>query len=1391
MREHRKFPHILQQSHYFLSILVVFLFLCAEFDNPVDPEFKGPYDFRVLNLNGSDSLSIFQPCTIAINDLSGKDTYHYFSCAVEKDKVAIIKKLFDTNFVIIFYKPCTTTVYVNGIRPNDSKDSKEIKFFVVNPYSIAGKDTVAYNDTDYFFVRSTDTLSKNFSGKFEVRWFSGKETKELPKDSSYKFSIKDTSQGSVTLRAGLFSDSTPDFPLYKRVVLKGWAPKIHSTRVCPLDTSKTVINQVDSFKVVLSITDKDKSHPYTVSIRSIVKENSEYRKKVTINQDSGECSITLPPITKVLKDILLIEVEDSQKYRTFDTVSVSIQPVTPKVIIDSSIDVAINKRTEISVESSINCAKFVWVLLNDQVEKRRDTTTTGSFTFGPIDSIGEFTLKVKPLSGTGDTGLTQVCKVTVKEFKYSTVIREKIVKDIFLVKVNRIDTLHAFVRSETAVLPDSAVKNYLWTYPPQAGPFILSAMDSICVLKCSDSIAPFTIVVTGSVDSDGDAIKDEMTVKVCRFSPKLQITENYYDTIVNSTIKFKYSIEYTDPESAQVTALYYRFKSPHDTSVFPYDTSKGIQFNDTGLYNVEMWCVDADSAVSAIDSVPVKVVADLPFLTKVPEKIVVAINKNINISGIIAKSGTAGHPIKNFSWDLNNDGVYDTITLTGDIELQGYSQPAKDTIAVKCIDTSGEGSIPSIIYIDIFSDKPKINSCVLKDTVKKYINTPVELITRITDPDDSMLFLTISANDIVFNDSVRNNLDTTRLRFSKAGSYTVTIKVSDKNNNKDTFFLSAPLVIDSGLPVISNFSIHRDSVFINDSIRCSITANDPNGSIKEYRYYINSIDSTPVIKNNDSAFVYTFKEPGTYKVYAVVNDTDNYRSLVKYDSVVVRRGQPVVDSLSVDSKSIFVNDSCMFKMMISDVNGKIIKKELKWNDKKDSITVVNYTPADAKQSFTDTITHTFTVNDTSIAFIQLRVMDDDSIYSEWKACSLSVKKGEPRIDSIKIDPQGLIYVKDSIKLTVTASDTNLNLKTVLVLWQKNGTFDTLSAIGSGKFQIFNKKFAIEDSLIDTIHIRAVDETNFNRDSLYKFNVLVGRPVIDTVKPHEVWVNESKTFTITAHDNKGVDSFAISFDNGISWDGNKTGSFLKNFNDTSASSVGIRQIKTKVWDNDGFFIEKAFNLNVKLGRPVVGGLNNYGNPKIQWKNGSTYTTDTMFYQWAPGQATEVVVDSTDSNGTCVRYFWDWESIDFIDTTTTVPKLNISGLRSNQTNRVTVTCKDNDSIRSSPYPFFVFPDGPPTAPQLGSITMQGDSVKFVWVNSDLKDGDSTLFQIQCDANTTPVTVIKSFGTCKKSGTDFYYWFKPTTTGRYYWKVTAKDARGSTSECIGTPYFDFVKP
>jgi hypothetical protein len=1365
--------------HYLIALTVVQVFFCVQFDNPVDPAFKGAYDFKVDNFKSSSVLSIFQPYALDINDSLGKNKYLTFSCYTKIDSVAYVTKIDSNTFQVVFYKPCTTDIVVKGIHPNGNIDERKFENVeVLNPYLIGGRDTIAKNDTIELFVNK---IGAGKDTSLKVQW--SNETRDTT-GNSFFIQRDNTQSDSTLIKATLFYDNSTNYTINKRITFRGWSPRIRAINIKSFNPNDTgmFISQTDSFKVKMVFDDPDTN---TLKLEILV-DTTRFVKSAKI-RDS--CSMTLPPIKDPRVDSILVRIVDNMGYTADSSLKIKVQPFPPRVVIKDTIQVAFNNSYNFFVESSVNSTGFNWELFTSK-DTTKGTSEFSNWVIGPFVTEGTYTLHVTPVNkyntDPNKFGQKKTCVIIAKNFKYQTFFKDHENNPDVVVKVNKPCTLNVAISKGDTIINDIGLK-YSWDTSAVAGNIILN--NSWAILTLKDSVEPFWISVKGIVNGEG-AQDAQIRVDVRYYRPQFIFSDTSYKSSVDSVVHLKYKATPNNVDSTPVLAVYYRIPALGDSAI-KYDSASGIRFNSIGKYIVEMWCVDRDSIQSLPDADTVKVFSNLPLINLKSRIIEVAINQSIKIKGIQATSNETGVPIDSILWDFNNDGTFDksekvNANNTVEIELNASQQPKMDSITIACKDKAGNVSISVRQYINVFSDVPKIDSCGLLTGLTKYKIVPVDFKISITDPDDSLLFLKVFANGVVFDSlSSVGKQDIVSLKFDSPGTYRIQFVVVDiRKNHSDTLSLTDLLVINPGTPVITAFNIKDSLTFIKDTIRCIPVGTDYNGTIKKYLYYINDTNSNPVDLVGDT-LKYAFADSGKYVIYTRIIDNDTLSSAFAADTVVVRRGQPVVEKFKPDTSSIFVKDSMSFSITVSDSNGRVIKREIIWNEK--IIDTTKYVVGDTLKK----VGLSFSVADAGLNIFKMRVLDDDSIYSEWKACSLYVKKGVPSIAKMLANRDtSRLFIKDLVVFTIMVSDSNSNADSVYLLINsipiKGVKLDSMICNISYTFQKV-------DTTLSQVNFKVIDKTEFSSISSFPVHISSGAPKVDNVNitgptGSTFYVNDSIRFRVNVSDNNGVPKqIKASWNNEFSpveslnviAGGSQSLGYVEFTHKYDTTHAGNKTVRFWVDDNDTVLsAPDARTITMHMGAPAIWGNSGdtiwvpvkqgygdyYYKPNYIDTNG---TIDTFYFGLTDNisQAAKGIVDNakitveqaTSHNGTVIRYIWG---------------------------------KDDDGIIRGGR-FVVYADSAPPVPALGNVTIQGDSVKLVWEKSDFKDGDLTLFQIQCDTNNSPVTIVKAFGTCRKSGTEFYYWYHPPLSGRYRWKITAKDARGSIAESVGTPYFDFVKP
>lgn len=641
-------------------------------------------------------------------------------------------------------------------------------------------------------------------------------------------------------------------------------------------------------------------------------------------------------------------------------------------------------------------------------------------------------------------------------------------------------------------------------------------------------------------------------------------------------------------------------------------------------------------------------------------------------------------------------------------------------------------------------------------------------------------------------------------QFSTAGTKKIYAWAKDKDSLVSKMYVGS-VEVALGAPIISTVTFEK-TVFMNDSVSFTAAFTDSNGSVIKILADWNNdgtYEDTGKVAtgSNEYTFKHLFavKDTGLRTCNFIAYDDDNLPSTMKSYKVTVVPGRPSVIDVQVSTAKIFINDNINFTVNATDENGFIRQVLVDWNN--------DLQPDDTARMSTDQKTvnypvpYSFPRSATGAQTINFWVVDEDAMRSAVKTLSVIVHLGKPFISSVAVD--SVIYINDSRKFTVTAADTNTYgairgyIQKIVADWNGDGIADTTVysdqtvATFTG---LFAHTFATADS--GSKHVRFWTEDDDTLTSDVKdttVQVLVGRPVVEgmnitTVTGNNLFVKDDNVYRVRVRDVNGtpVKVFAA-------WNGEaapveslqvNAGESFKDFTHNYAVNLsGSRAVRFWVRDEDGIRSDsKDTTIFVRLGAPVLSGDKG----------------DTL---WAvvdngPGINYNLHVNSKDTNGTIVRYYWD-ERGTFDSTTLTADRKTadsvfsrtIGVLEVNNGFPMWIYARDDDGILNGKQ-FVMYSDSAPPAPLLvapaNQAVVSGD-VTFTWKNMDKHDGTGTRYKIMYKKGTTAEVAVGNMeftaGTNSAitySAVDgtFSYTASGLPTGTLSWRVIAKDNRGSES-------------
>jgi hypothetical protein len=160
-------PDRLTKSLSFLGITLFFL-SCERVSSPLLDNYKGDYRFKASFEKVSDSLNIFTPYKIII-DNQGTDTFVSFSLQTVPgemlDKNASRISPDKQSITAYFKAPFTGELLVIGHRPNEQKDTVRIPVSVANKFKVISPEYAQINKEQTFFLSGYSDTS------LKVTWY--------------------------------------------------------------------------------------------------------------------------------------------------------------------------------------------------------------------------------------------------------------------------------------------------------------------------------------------------------------------------------------------------------------------------------------------------------------------------------------------------------------------------------------------------------------------------------------------------------------------------------------------------------------------------------------------------------------------------------------------------------------------------------------------------------------------------------------------------------------------------------------------------------------------------------------------------------------------------------------------------------------------------------------------------------------------------------------------------------------------------------------------------------------------------------------------------------------------------------------------------------------------
>ncbi len=331
------------------------------------------------------------------------------------------------------------------------------------------------------------------------------------------------------------------------------------------------------------------------------------------------------------------------------------------------------------------------------------------------------------------------------------------------------------------------------------------------------------------------------------------------------------------------------------------------------------------------------------------------------------------------------------------------------------------------------------------------------------------------------------------IKLTESGTYRIWASVYSNNYESPRKSAERLITVKQCLPVID--SISPDSCFIYDSTTITINADD--NDLNLLQYYISYKDDSNFQITNRS-FKHSFTESGWNILFTKVTDPDG-QSVTRRDSVYVKKGAPIVKSITFDTAECYVKKQINFTITASDINGRVDTVYVSFDG--DSIAEFKIT-----QRVNDSLfkcSYSYPKESFGTKTICYWAIDEDKIISEIKNTTVAIKKGSPRYMGMVLSDTSKYWAKYDLPFNFNCID-NGTIQKVVVNWG-DGTAaqpilpNKIKAAGVPDTLTASHNFAIPKDSTYKISITVFDNDTIDSTFYDSVKIKSGLPVITVPK----------------------------------------------------------------------------------------------------------------------------------------------------------------------------------------------------------------------------------------------------------------------------------------------------
>lgn len=734
------------------------------------------------------------------------------------------------------------------------------------------------------------------------------------------------------------------------------------------------------------------------------------------------------------------------------------------------------------------------------------------------------------------------------------------------------------------------------------------------------------------------------------------------------------------------------------------------------------------------------------------------------------------------------------------------------TVQAWAVDTSGFVSDTQTVKFAVAVITPQFP--IKPDTVKATIGVAKTLHARLSSRLDSITYLWDRNGNGIFKESVVDTLtkDCDSISFTPLDSIpdTVFVQCLNKLNVLAPNPYTLIVVARRNTPEIDTLLVDTSvAKYDNDEFKIKTFVSDPDSNLTNVKItwsYNGGTDTLlceSIVKAPFKACsIDTSKKNnryGTYKFTVIATDSKGNTS-TRFITRTLLRGDPFVDSVTVEKKSYYVKKTVQVIITARDVNGSGRIDSVQFIKSKDSSVIETRRWPDSVVNVT-VFKPFITLKDTGSQYIWVKVFDNDGNPSIIKSTAfpISVLPHTPSILSVPCD-ETVPFNNKQLYFTINATDAfDTNSLKYFVSFSDSTHYTECSSRFSHTFT---------NAGINRFFVKVMDADSFYVVRQDSISIHDGKPVFVSGIDQTVnnWTNDENTFTFKCSDPNGtVDKLEINWGDGTTGSAvrtNNNGIFLfqakKTFRNVNKRDSTYR-ITLTATDNDAMTAKTTDSVTIKQGRPIL---------RPSFGNDSTIISG----KYNPSNAElpcllSVHAADVNPNGSILKYYWflsrDSSSLESANWNSTDSTYELKNIPTNLVNTiyttVTVIVMDDDSNLVAKK-FNVYIDGPPPVPvQLDPVNgtksfAKNAVVTFEWTGHDVHDSLATKFSIfvrlpgsnDFTLIQNPAITVDMVGNVPH----FKYNFTNTSlSGSYSWKVVATDQLGSVTSSDANLNTSFV--